>query len=103
MIEELENKYVEELEEAVRTRQAKLTALTQTASKPWRHSLKDYTVGRLVHFEAVMDNPVFSDLPEKVRSSLVEEVSLDEGWEYLKAFPLPSRTRKRLMASSNWL
>ena len=57
----------------------------------------------MVHgYRAVMDNPVFGDLPEEVRSSLVEEIDLDSGWDYLKAFPLPRRTRKRLYTSSGW-
>ena len=33
---------------------------------------------------------------------MVEEVDLDKGWEYLKAFPLPRRTRKRLWAAEDW-
>ena len=48
------------MDEGVRTLQAKLMALKQTAVKPCNCSLMDYiSAGRMVHgYRAVMDNPV---------------------------------------------
>ena len=94
----------ETLEKNVKAFAAKLKALNSNECKPWKHSLHDYVAaGRLVSgYRAVMDSQIFDKVPEKVRSSMMEEVDLEEGWEYLKAFPLPRRTRKRFWAAENW-
>ena len=109
IISELEMKRVEELEARTASLRDQLNAIRmmEVRDSDWRVLLARYVVqGKAVDgLQALYKSSIFSELPDKVRMSLVPEVDLGDksGWENLKALPMPRRTRKRLHKSDVWI
>ena len=102
IISELEMKKVEELLAKTASLRAQLNAIRmmEVRDSDWRMLLAKYVVqGKAVDgLQALYKSSIFSELPDKVRMSLVPEMDMEtkSGWEYLKSLPMPRRTRKRL-------
>ncbi|CAE7348343.1 unnamed protein product [Symbiodinium microadriaticum] len=105
LVQELEDKRVEELQRTTSAMQRALWLWDQDAT--WSKHLHMFLrhCGR-AHQLMTMDaeGSPFSPLSSTVKSSLAEDLVLDDkaGWKYLQAMPV-SRRRRKLLMNSEWV
>ena len=109
LITELEARRVDELRQKTAELQDRLNAIRvlEVKKDDWRQDLANYAEEGCVvdGLQVLYKCPVFKDLPEDVLMGMIPNVAANdkEGWEYLKALPLPRRVRKKLMRSRAWI
>ena len=102
LIAELEQSRLNDYTARLNELEARLQATEDT--QPWVTALERFVKGgdRRDLMLAIERMSFFEAMDAKALVSMVEEVELDKGWEYLKSFNLPRAKRKRLLHSDCW-
>ena len=102
LIEELEMKRLQELEDQVEDLQATLTSLS--TPKPFAQVVAQAraTGSRLDLLQAAASVPFYSP-EDRVHLGTQTPTTEKEAWKVLKGLPLPRRTRRSLLGSADWV
>ena len=102
LIEELEMKRLQELEDQVENLQVTLTSLS--TPKPFAQVVAQAraTGSRLDLLQAAVSVPFYSP-EDRVHLGTQTPTTEREAWKVLKGLPLPRRTRRSLLGSADWV
>ena len=106
LIARLEDRKMEELNNAVLTTEDKLKMSALVVERTWEYYLMDYIVTGSFEsgLRAVRDAPFFADLPGECLHELIPTRGLWAGWDIMKEIGFLNRPQKRkLLMSKRWV
>ncbi|CAE7315270.1 GIP, partial [Symbiodinium microadriaticum] len=104
LVNEIEDKKLEELKEGVSLLKSKLEHLVHEEKLPWTTYVERYLESGLTKdLWKALQGSFMKILSEHMLDPLCQGIRLGEGWNHLKDLPFPRRLRKRMLDSTRWV